>query len=305
MGLLADFAKLNTAVNSYAKALDTAYAAAVKQLQVTDELEKKSRSAALAMAESATKAEAAAAKMAEVSKSTAMSAYDLQKAGQSAGSNSYNPYNASRYLDSKYIANQVLGGMKSSSFSFVDSNEAKLTGLTDELIDSNESVKQAYKAFANFKLDIGDKGRLYYDMQVKYESMKKEGYDKTTIDGTIKIMNEQLTKLRGEYDSRLNALKGTVDAALKPERDALAADWRSAVTEFAQKVGTNDIQGTTQTDDLRLEALAKKLVEAIMSGANAKTYTIQLNGNDIRTIDDPTDLIKLIEELSKAKRLAG
>ena len=42
-----------------------------------------------------------------------------------------------------------------------------------------------------------------------------------------------------------------------------------------------------------------------MSGANAKTYTIQLNGNDIRTIDDPTDLIKLIEELSKAKRLAG
>ena len=90
MGLLDDFAKLNTAVNSYAKALDTAYAAAVKQLQVTDELEKKSRSAALAMAESATKAEAAAAKMAEVSKSTAMSAYDLQKAGQSAGSNSYN-----------------------------------------------------------------------------------------------------------------------------------------------------------------------------------------------------------------------
>lgn len=304
MGLTADFTRLGESVTTYAKALDKAYAAAVKQLQVTDELEKKSRSAALAMLESARKAEAAAAKMAEVSKSTAMSAYDLQKAGQSAGSNSYNPYNASRYLDSKYIANQVLGGMKSSSFSFVDSNEAKLTGLTDELIDSNESVKQAYKDFANFKLDIGDKGRLYYDMQVKYESMKKEGYDKTTIDGTIKIMNEQLTKLRGEYDSRLNALKGTVDAALKPEQDALAADWRDAISEFSRRVNTNDIQGESRVDDLRLEALAKKLMEAMMSGTNIKTYTIKLNGNDIRTIDDPTDLIRLIEEMSRSKRTA-
>ena len=63
MGLTADFTRLGESVTTYAKALEKSYAAAVKQLQMMDNLEKKARTSALAIAESANKMSASAAKM--------------------------------------------------------------------------------------------------------------------------------------------------------------------------------------------------------------------------------------------------
>ena len=133
----------------------------------------------------------------------------------------------------------------------------------------------------------------------------KNRNDRNIINNLTKVKSEQdrYNQVQIDYSNKLKELIDQLNEA-KPEADALAADWRDAISEFSRRVNTNDIQGESRVDDVRLEALAKKLMEAMMSGTNIKTYTIQLNGNDIRTIDDPTDLIRLIEEMSRSKRTA-
>lgn len=297
MGLTADFTRLGESVTTYAKALDKAYAAAVKQLQMMDNLEKKARTSALAIAESANKMSASAAKM-------------QATGGGSGGFDSdgnYNP-NGNPYWGGKTLEQMLGWDLSPQIDKTTNKNNAAindaLSKFKDGTNDFTTTINQLNHLLLVNQKAIDQNTQTFSETERQLQDAKNRN-DRNIINNLTKVKSEQdrYNQVQIDYSNKLKELIDQLNEA-KPEADALAADWRDAISEFSRRVNTNDIQGESRVDDVRLEALAKKLMEAMMSGTNTKTYTIQLNGNDIRTIDDPTDLIRLIEEMSRSKRTA-
>ena len=304
MGLTADFTRLGESVTTYAKALEKSYAAAVKQLQMMDNLEKKARTSALAIAESANKMSASAAKMEAIGGGGGAGYGDVYGNG--------NPFFGGKTYE------QMLGWDLSPQINQRNSENQRilkttLDSLENGTIDLGEAIDWLTGKLAiNTKL-IQDQARETEAERQLRDAKARFAAGLASHTGNIPFFSDDRNKINNleklvAEDKRAAQTAIKFDKQLKQVIELLnkrkAEDGRDAGNEFTQGVNHGDIKGQTQADDLRLEALAKKLMEAMMSGTNIKTYTIQLNGNDIRTIDDPTDLIRLIEEMSRSKRTA-
>lgn len=142
-------------------------------------------------------------------------------------------------------------------------------------------------------------------------------------------LQSDIDKVNAEYDAKLNALTTKlvadkklsaessteiqkIDAELAKIKAGLAAKdtevaWGEAIgdlKDFKDELTSGKYQGVTGSDESSIKALVDQLTKAWSNNSPIKTYEINLNGVGIKTIDDPTDLINLIEQLSKSKRVA-
>lgn len=307
MGLIAEIQSLTAETTTYAEALERAYAAAVQQSQAMNELEQNARAAASAMVDAANTAATAATQMQAAS-------------GGGGGFDSkgnYNP-NGNPLWGGKTLE-QMLGWDVSSQISQMEAqNRALIKDTMDSLEKGTHGVGEAIEWLTNVmnenqkriqeNLQESEADRQLRDVQQRIAANKAAGVrgdsnDFNLLSNLEKVVAEsnRAEQTNVEFDKQLKE----VIAALSEKKiadEASAADWRDAITEFSDKVITDEIKGQTRVDEMSLEKLAKSMMEGLMKGAPSKTYEIKLGGSSIRTIDDPTDLIALIEELARSKK---
>lgn len=84
-------------------------------------------------------------------------------------------------------------------------------------------------------------------------------------------------------------------------------EWSSAIEElksFSKDLSSGKYTENSSQDQNQIQTVLNQLVNDWNNNKPIKTYNINVNGSTIRTIDDPEDIIRLIEQLSKSKRVA-
>lgn len=128
---------------------------------------------------------------------------------------------------------------------------------------------------------------------------------------TVNKLNEDLAKSQGtlgkdnEEIKKIEAQLALIEAKFV-ESDTQAA-WGSSIgdlKDFSTAFASGKYQGVTAEEKSSIQALVNQLTSAWANNSPIKTYSININGSEIKTIDDPTDLIMLIEQLSRSKRVA-
>lgn len=221
---------------------------------------------------------------------------------QKPGSNAlwYNASNAALVEGQKIIASKT-------------PEERALLALVNEIGDMKNDLRSAPNKIKAIEEKMA---KLYPNLYANYQRVY--GGNDTT---SWKLANAELEKLQRDRDAlalAIDTLPGKI-AELEVKKEDWYAEnkttestasqnneeWYQAISSLktmadAFEAGkyTPDNQGTANA----VKGLMEQIGSAWERNAPIKTYQININGTSIKTIDDPTDLIALIEQLAAAKR---
>jgi len=188
----------------------------------------------------------------------------------------------------------VLKNNRDAYQAFVDADEAKIKQLKEE----RDALQQEYEALTPLVKAL--KGDI--NSTADYEQIKNQ--QQFIMDDI-----QQLSSVIGTSENSIQWNQSLVDKITKGldqdgQQKGTNEEWYAAITELkkiTEAFQSGQYQGASGSA-AELSGLLSKLSSAWTSNAPIKTYQININGTSIKTIDDPTDLIALIEQLAAAKR---
>ncbi len=188
----------------------------------------------------------------------------------------------------------VLKNNRDAYQAFVDADEAKIKQLKEE----RDALQQEYEALTPLVKTL--KGDI--NSTADYEQIKNQ--QQFIMDDI-----QQLSSVIGTSENSVQWNQSLVDKITKGldqegQQKGTNEEWYAAITELKKITDafqSGQYQGAGGST-AELSSLLSKLSSAWTSNAPIKTYQININGTSIKTIDDPTDLIALIEQLAAAKR---
>ncbi len=183
-----------------------------------------------------------------------------------------------------------VGGLEDAIKQLTDkiNSEENAKRISEEGVARAQRILDEAKAFANGRQDVGATLPISNATRL-VERMQAQAY----------AQQQEIDKAKTELNQLVQQQKTT------GETTQASAEWKAAITDlqdFVKSLSENKF--TNNSEQSTLNQLLQQMTTTYNNNKPQQVYQINLGDSKIRTIDDPSDLITLIEQLSKSKRVA-